>query len=1361
VTSHAPPGAQPELIAGRYELQAELGGGGMAVVHLVLDRETGRRLARKRPQTRGDIEQRRKSHELFAREFHTLAQLAHPRIVEVYDYGIDAEGPYYTMELLDGGDLQQLVPADFRRVCAIARDVCSALSLLHSRRIVHRDISPRNIRCTTDGTAKLIDFGAMTLMGPTKELVGTPVYCAPEMLNMQPLDARTDLFALGATLYYALTGHHAYPARDFASLPNAWRFAIARPSELVPEIPEALDALVLDLLQLEPQNRPSHAAEVMERLAAIEGKPIDEQLVVAQAYLSTPAFVGREAELERVRARTLRALRKRGGALLVRGAAGVGRTRFLDACVLSGKLLGASVLRADAADSEQGDYGAMRALSQQLLAAAPAATRRAAAAEPGILAHVLPELSHGSQPEAAAPSALRPRLQSALHQLFVSVSESHPLLIVIDDLHRLDEPSSAALALLANDLKQAAMLIVASCETGAQPLSAAALRLYADAAREIDLQPLQLAEVKTLLASIFGPNAELDALVQRAFAVSHGSPRDVLRLAQHVVDRGVARYQGGAWSLPNRIDAADLPSSVAQLLAARGQGLSDSARQLGCAFALCPEHSFSFEECTALGAAPDPARNVRDLEQLIKTDILRAAGERYMLSDRAFVGVLLDGLPAPLSAAVHLRLARVFEARGHEQQFRVAQHLLRAGERERAMDVFVVHAMHSQELTDASPEEFYKLISSLPEDWLQTYEEALALAAELGRPAAQQFVVRSRLAGLVAVIGLRDSPHVPQLIAQLRAAAGLDDWAASDASLEPMPRLVQALERTQARYNAASEHERILEPVHAVRALSRAIITQVGSAAPLLDVAALRALPSLEPLSPLSPALGVVENLVRGVLARVTGRSDKAREIYHDLLERTATADRAGMGESHHRYMRVLVMNGLGMIEASMGLASSQSWADKIQADPLFRVNAVLIRMLYQLWQGNAQEAERLRDELELLRVQSSARQAFENTHLLWQVTAHAAMEDLTRLKRTLDEVERVAAEYSGWLPVREFARAEYQRVRGDPANAIAILNDALATTHAGDQQIWPNLAGAHVRALDDAGDSAQAVARGLAYLQQAQRAELGFGSIYILLPLCVAQAKAGHADAVANAERIIERLQQLGSGGVKLGLAYEARARVALARGDQVTYDKYADMCRAVFAPAGNPALFAKAQRLKRDADRKQIVPPNIRLGGAAHRLIASTIVKSKLRACTRPEQRAQLALGILAEQSGASDGVMYQITADGPVWVASVGSMTPTEALKAMARDYIAGETYGHSATTGGEAGTDSGSEWSAFGEASFRPVLLSHYTGEAYSITGLAVFAVVPGQAFKYPGDTAAELSRLWVETGDVTAVTVLDE
>jgi serine/threonine-protein kinase len=87
-------------------------------------------------------------------------------VIEVYDYGVDAQaGPYYTTELLDGGDLRDRSPLPWREACTLLFDVCSSLALLHSRRLLHRDVSPRNIRCTHDGQAKLIDFGAMAPMG--------------------------------------------------------------------------------------------------------------------------------------------------------------------------------------------------------------------------------------------------------------------------------------------------------------------------------------------------------------------------------------------------------------------------------------------------------------------------------------------------------------------------------------------------------------------------------------------------------------------------------------------------------------------------------------------------------------------------------------------------------------------------------------------------------------------------------------------------------------------------------------------------------------------------------------------------------------------------------------------------------------------------------------------------------------------------------------------------------------------------------------------------------------------------------------------------------------------------------------------
>lgn len=123
----------------------------MAVVQRVRDALTGRHVALKRLRHEPDAPRSETITALFEREYLTLAQLRHPCIVEAYDYGVDEQGPYYTMELLSGGDLQALSPMPWKKACTIARDVCSALALVHSRRLVYRDLSPRNVRCTSDG----------------------------------------------------------------------------------------------------------------------------------------------------------------------------------------------------------------------------------------------------------------------------------------------------------------------------------------------------------------------------------------------------------------------------------------------------------------------------------------------------------------------------------------------------------------------------------------------------------------------------------------------------------------------------------------------------------------------------------------------------------------------------------------------------------------------------------------------------------------------------------------------------------------------------------------------------------------------------------------------------------------------------------------------------------------------------------------------------------------------------------------------------------------------------------------------------------------------------------------------------------
>jgi hypothetical protein len=336
-------------------------------------------------------------------------------------------------------------------------------------------------------------------------VVGTPPCCAPEVVATQALDARTDLYALGATLYFTLVGRHAYPAGNFAMLAELWRESLARPSQLVADIPEALDALVMSLLRLDPDARPSSAAEVMQRLSAIDGCAVDEGLLVAQSYLSTPTLVGRSQQLARAQLKIKRVQQARASALAILGPSGVGRSRFLDACVLEATLLGLTVVRVAADHAQAGEFGVVRSIASELFKLMPEAALSAARPALALLGHVLPELlAHA--PELALDPTRGPELQHgalqvALRQWLLRLSADRPLLIAVDDLQRVDDASANCLALLAHELRDQSLSLVASIETGVPALSDTACKLFIASATKLALDNLSAQDTELLLRS--------------------------------------------------------------------------------------------------------------------------------------------------------------------------------------------------------------------------------------------------------------------------------------------------------------------------------------------------------------------------------------------------------------------------------------------------------------------------------------------------------------------------------------------------------------------------------------------------------------------------------------------------------------------------------------------------------------------------------------------------------------------------------------------------------------------------------------------------------------------------------------------
>jgi serine/threonine-protein kinase len=231
--------------------------------------------------------------QMFSAEARLSAQLNHPNIVQVLDFGVADGMPYLVMEHLDGWTLSQLRDrmAGARKsrfpvgaAVKIARDVCLALGYAHDfvdregkrQQIIHRDVSPSNVMLCKDGSVKLLDFGIARVTAPsgreeTRSLRGKYAYMAPEQVRRQPIDRRVDVFAIGTVLHEMLTGKRLFASvSELETLERVAKAQVTAPSGENPDVPRALDAIVKKALSREANARYSSGAAMAEALDTLE-----------------------------------------------------------------------------------------------------------------------------------------------------------------------------------------------------------------------------------------------------------------------------------------------------------------------------------------------------------------------------------------------------------------------------------------------------------------------------------------------------------------------------------------------------------------------------------------------------------------------------------------------------------------------------------------------------------------------------------------------------------------------------------------------------------------------------------------------------------------------------------------------------------------------------------------------------------------------------------------------------------------------------------------------------------------------------------------------------------------------------------
>ncbi|MGB9741926.1 MAG: sigma 54-interacting transcriptional regulator [bacterium] len=754
-------------VSERYEILNLIGRTELTEVYRVRDRTNQRILALKILLKNSSADDGL----LLSREFFYLSQLSHPNIVKVFDYGLSRDGrPFFTMEFVPGVELRRFFAGWSPKLVNALVEVLWALDAIHREGLVHCDVKPSNILVYEDEDkvrVKLLDLGfaeglpGVELGGNNLGLQfnrrrGTLGYVAPEVLKGWEADGRSDLYSLGLVLYEVLTGRGPGDGMQLEEwLKRQYVSGFEPVRRFNPEVPEALESIVMRMISQERERRPRSARALIAELVLAELMPLDkfrgggspvmaetidpqaetamaavggaEAAVSARKDLLAPGFVGRKEIVDELKRMVADAARGIPGVALISGERGAGKSRCLAEVKFFAQLEGATVLAFEPV--------ALGARSQSLVELLIGVLKAGTDVEEAL------DLGAFEQ----SKFRLFEQLVRRLKGLAESHRLTHSLVLLVDDFELFDPLSLEFVRYLALGLKKERILLLISGLNEKRFTDLIAVLTERPHCRHFEVGVLNRDEVRQMVVSMVGEVNGLDDLVTWIYDFGGGNPLTTIEMVYALVEQGVLRRQGLDWQFArDELSVLAIPRSVRDVVRRR---LED----------LLPDE-LSVLEVGALVAGPFTVEflravlNLQDRPLFQAVSRLKAGGflkpfyqrnnetgqvkPALVLASKILETTVTERIPPERRREIHRRIALAMELSfGGEQErlvFELAHQWIQSGDRERAYRYSVQAGERAREwLLFNEARQFYESALALAPDYVPV-SERLGLIERVG-----------------------------------------------------------------------------------------------------------------------------------------------------------------------------------------------------------------------------------------------------------------------------------------------------------------------------------------------------------------------------------------------------------------------------------------------------------------------------------------------------------------------------------------------------------------------------------------------------------------------------------------------------